>query len=192
MRLRADLGKLRAARPTTADEPGAIGSGDEGEGSETEPAEDEDAVSLLDLLFDEGLLPSYAFPTGLCSFVIQEWDNRQIQIKERPQLGKTQALSEYAPGRLLVVNKQTYRVGGLFFDGAPTATPAAALLASPLRRYVGCKQCTFVRIEEGGSERLTTDGTPCPVCGEALAVREFLHSTCLRARAWSAGGRRRS
>ena len=85
-------------------------------------------LTLLDLLFDKGLLPSYAFPTDLCSFVIQEREKfGKVIERERPQLAKTQALSEYAPGRILVVNKQTYRVGGIFFDGLATASPAEGL-----------------------------------------------------------------
>lgn len=133
---------------------------------------------LLDLCFDRGLLPSYAFPTDLCSFVIQEWDRSnshwRVDIAERPQLAKAQALSEYAPGRLLVVNKQTYRVGGIFIDGPPSATPAASLFAQPLSRYVGCSRCSYISIEGGTSSSRTIEGSPCPVCRTPLFVREYL------------------
>ncbi|MCC6648409.1 MAG: DUF1998 domain-containing protein [Polyangiaceae bacterium] len=138
----------------------------------------EDAGGLLDVCFDRGLLPSYAFPTDLCSFVIQDWDKTsprwRISVKERPQLAKAQALSEYAPGRLLVVNKQTYRVGGVFVDGPPSAAPAAALFAQPLSRYVGCSRCSFVSIEGGSAPARTIEGSPCPVCRTPLFVREYL------------------
>ena len=81
------------------------------EEGESDDDTDTPSGSLLDLLFEKGLLPSYAFPTDLCSFVIQErGEHGRIREKERPQLAKNQALSEYAPGRLLVVNKETYRV----------------------------------------------------------------------------------
>ena len=146
------------------------------EGAATPTDDDDDTTSLLDVLFDRGLLPSYAFPTDLCSFVIQEWAERgQVRLKERPQLGKTQALSEYAPGRLLVVNKQTYRVGGVFTEGMPTSSPAASLFSTPLRRYVGCKYCNFVRIESGTGGTLTAPGTLCPIClDHPLFVRDLL------------------
>lgn len=138
-------------------------------------AHDDDAGSLLDLLFDRGLLPSYAFPTDLCSFVIQEWaEHGQVGVAERPQLGKAQALSEYAPGRLLVVNKRTYRVGGIFVDIAPTASPGADLFLRALRRYVGCPCCGFVRLEEGTTATQTIEGSGCPVCASPLFVREFI------------------
>ena len=140
-------------------------------------ADDDDAesVSLLDILFANGILPSYAFPTDLCSFVIQEWaDHGQVRVKERPQLSRVQALSEYAPGRLLVVNKQTYRVGGLFLDVVPTSNPAASLFAGLLTRYVGCPRCTFVRLESGSASIHASEGTPCPVCQTPIVVREFI------------------
>jgi len=149
----------------------------EGDTSDAD-ASDGDTGGLLDLCFDRGLLPSYAFPTDLCSFVIQEWDKSnsrwRVNVAERPQLAKAQALSEYAPGRLLVVNKQTYRVGGIFVDGPPSATPAAALFAQPLSRYVGCSRCSFISIEGGSAPARTIEGSPCPVCQTPLFVREYL------------------
>jgi len=134
----------------------------------------EESGGLLDSLFDNGLLPSYAFPTDLCSFVIQEWDGSNVRVSERPQLAKAQALSEYAPGRLLVVNKQTYRVGGLFIDGVPSASPAGGLFSRPLSRYVGCPLCSFISIENGNSLNRTMEGSPCPVCRTPLFVRDYL------------------
>ena len=144
--------------------------------TETEPIDDADTSgSLLDTLFDCGLLPSYAFPTDLAAFVIQEWaDHGNIRVSERPQMAKTQALSEYAPGRLLVVNKQTYRVGGIFVEGPPTSSPVTDLFAGDLRRYIGCQMCSFVRLESGSAENKTIEGAPCPVCSQPLFVQELI------------------
>jgi ATP-dependent helicase YprA (DUF1998 family) len=140
--------------------------------------QDDDGSGLLDLCFDQGILPSYAFPTDLCSFVIQEWDKSnsswRVNVAERPQLAKAQALSEYAPGRLLVVNKQTYRVGGVFVEGPPSVSPAAALFSQPLSRYVGCSRCSYISIETGSASERTIEGSPCPVCRTPLFVREYL------------------
>jgi ATP-dependent helicase YprA (DUF1998 family) len=137
--------------------------------------EEEETSTLLDHLFDKGLLPSYAFPTDLASFAIQEWgDKGSVQMKERPQLAKAQALSEYAPGRLLVVNKRTYRVGGIFVDGPPTGSPAVSLFATPRMRYTGCKQCSFVKLEPANSPQSYAPDSPCPVCQTELQVKELL------------------
>jgi hypothetical protein len=148
---------------------------DEDEKEESEEETDIRSGGLLDLLFDKGLLPSYAFPTDLCSFVIQERaEHDRIREKERPQLAKTQALSEYAPGRLLVVNKETYRVGGVFFDGLATANPAEGVFSGVRSRYIGCPRCTYVRLDETADVERELEETECPVCGDQLRVNELL------------------
>jgi hypothetical protein len=141
----------------------------------SEQEETAEPTSLLDLLFDKGLLPSYAFPTDLCSFVIQETEKYgKIIERERPQLAKTQALSEYAPGRILVVNKQTYRVGGIFFDGLATASPAEGFFDGVRERYIGCPRCSFVRLDQAGTVESPLADAECPVCGGELQVNELL------------------
>ena len=150
-----------------------IALNDNDEKSENNQSDDDE--DLLDVLFDQGVLPTYAFPTDLCSFVIQEYsDNGEVKVKERPQHSKAHALSEYAPGRLLVVNKKTYRVGGIFIDGRSTGSPASVLFENALGRYIGCKHCTYVKVEDGKVQSPTPDGTPCPVCNNPLVVSEFL------------------
>jgi hypothetical protein len=149
-------------------------SGSSDDARSDDGSNNEDDGSLIDMLFDKGLLPSYAFPTDLCAFVIQEWDKYQVRMKERPQLGKGQALSEYAPGRLLVVNKLTYRVGGVYVEGPATTSPAASLFNHRLVRYVGCPLCPFIRLELGNIANPTGEGSPCPICDAQLYVRELL------------------
>lgn len=124
---------------------------------------------LLDALFDTGLLPSYAFPTDLCTFYVFEKDDFLIKVKERPQQDKMKALSEYAPGRLLVVNKETYRVGGIFVEGAGVSDPAKSLFAEPLPTYTWCKACGFVHLESSFAA-----GDACPVCSGLLEESELL------------------
>jgi len=141
----------------------------------TEQEETAQPTSLLDLLFDKGLLPSYAFPTDLCSFVIQESEKYgKVIERERPQLAKAQALSEYAPGRILVVNKQTYRVGGIFFDGLATASPADGFFDGIRERYIGCPRCSFVRLDQAANAESPLAEAECPVCGGELQVNELL------------------
>jgi hypothetical protein len=138
--------------------------------SRPDAAEDVDEPNwLLDLLFDTGLLPSYAFPTDLCTFYVFEQDGFRVRIREKPQQGKGQALSEYAPGRLLVVNKETYRVGGIYEEGTGTARPAKRWFERPLESYVYCPVCTYVR-----TDKLQSADESCPVCAEPLSEREML------------------
>lgn len=119
---------------------------------------------LLDVLFDEGLLPSYAFPTDVIPLSIFEAG----KVSEQPQLAKIQALSEYAPGRSVVVNKRTYRVGGLYhpylkYKGVKD------ILDSRLSIYEYCDTCTYVRTAREGNER-----DLCPVCGAELHHKQMI------------------
>lgn len=136
--------------------------------SESTPDEldDDDSPMLLDVLFEEGLLPSYAFPTDVTSFYIFDKDDKgRVRIKERPQQSKDRALTEYAPGRLVVVNKQTYRVGGLYVEGTGSASPAKVLFRNPLPKYTYCPKCTYVRL--GSVQR---EGETCPVCPDGIPL----------------------
>ena len=81
----------------------------------TPPTDSDDSRSnshkLMDVLFSDGMLPNYSFPRNIVHFWIEDLNGI---VKESPDRSIDIALSEYAPGRSLVVNKQTYISGGLF------------------------------------------------------------------------------
>lgn len=68
-------------------------------------------ISLLDILFKEGFLPTYSFPRDIVHFWIEKSNG---DIKESPERSIDIAISEYAPGRMIVVNKNSYISGGLY------------------------------------------------------------------------------
>jgi ATP-dependent helicase YprA (DUF1998 family) len=118
---------------------------------------------LIEFLFARGVLPAYAFPRDLVSLQIEHLDARgQVQRIERPQQGSNVALSEYAPGRLVVVNKQTYRIAAVTADtAADTVDRAPRLFANP-GQYIQCPNCLYTaEVAAGG------DGTRCPTCAAA-------------------------
>jgi hypothetical protein len=126
---------------------------------------------LLEFLFSRGMLPSYAFPTDLTSFTVERLvpghgtrDNWTTEIVEKPQQGIDKALSEYAPGRLIVINKETYRSGGVTANVLPTEPNRAAPLFAAPTKLVHCDNCSFVRDPEQGGEV----ETKCPVCESDL------------------------
>jgi hypothetical protein len=65
-------------------------------------------LKLLDRLFDETLLPSYAFPTDVVSMNVFDKEaskrNYKPVLRYAPQLGLTQALSSYAPGKEVYID----------------------------------------------------------------------------------------
>ena len=105
-----------------------------------------DTELLLDFLFDRSVLPTYAFPTDLASFQVEGPGERhgEVAVQEKPQQAIAQALSEYAPGRLVVIDKETYRSGGVAANVPPTVVDRAALLFARASDYVYCPHCSFV------------------------------------------------
>jgi ATP-dependent helicase YprA (DUF1998 family) len=130
---------------------------------------------LLDFLFFHSLLPTYAFPTSLCGFMVEKWvqslkGHFEIRLEQMPQQSTNQALSEYAPGRLVVINKQTYRSGGVFASTVPTEIDRATPLFDEMKRLVMCDTCSFVKDPHHKSEELHG----CPVCGSELRIERVI------------------
>jgi ATP-dependent helicase YprA (DUF1998 family) len=161
--LEAIMRELQPAQPRPA----------EGEDEDDDQGDERNALGdeeLLEFLFSRGLLPSYAFPTDLTSFLVehlvrqpnaQQW---KMEIVERPQQGINKALSEYAPGRLIVINKETYRSGGVVANVLPSVHDRAAPLFADVSELVHCDSCSFVRDLED-TDNAQTD---CPVCSGTL------------------------
>jgi len=133
------------------------------------------AGQFLEYLFEQGLLPSYAFPTDLCSFLVEEGRQENgrhvVRVKEQPQQSIAKALSEYAPGRLVVIDKKTYRSGGVTATSIPTElNRAEALFKEKLRPYVYCHDCTYVQ-DLSLEQQIVTH---CPICNGDIGRAELL------------------
>lgn len=119
---------------------------------------------LIEFLFARGILPAYAFPRDLVALQIEQLDaQQQVQILERPQQGANIALSEYAPGRLVVVNKQTYRIGAVTADLPSTEVNRARPLFARPSQYLQCANCLYT-----ADPSIGTPGSACPVCTISL------------------------
>lgn len=129
--------------------------------------------SLLDALYEEGIVPTYSFPKNVVSTYITDHNGKTKYEVER---GLDVAIGEYAPGRAIVVDKQTYQIGGFFYPGSEkrqgkTLTPARAYVEDPnyLKQVLQCPECGWFGLED---EHQTT----CPFCGntELTMGREML------------------
>ena len=131
---------------------------------ELDPADER----LIEFLFDRGFLPSYAFPRDLCALQIEGLERRgnftQPKIVQRPQQGLNVALSEYAPGRLVVVDKKTYRVGTVAANGSTAVVDRAQRLFDERRYYVHCPECEYT----SGFRITAPVGEQCPLCRTAV------------------------
>jgi len=144
----------------------------EGESGESE--ELDDGGELLGFLFDNNLLPSYAFPTDLCSFLVEHGVYKAGRYKivalERPQQSLNKALTEYAPDRLIVINKKTYRSRGVISSAVPVSEPDRAKpLFDNVQRYVFCTECSYVQDPQS-----PLTGSICPICKGSLSTAEMI------------------
>lgn len=121
---------------------------------------------LIDVLFSEGIIPNYSFPRNIVHFWIEDLNG---VVKESPERSIDIALSEYAPGRSIVVNKQTYISGGLFdyytkFQKEKRFKAAEAWLGlDEYNKRVTCctnRFCGWFGVNETYEK--------CPLCGDAL------------------------
>ncbi len=160
--------------------PRAVNSGagdDAEEGDEDDERQALGDEELLDFLFSRGLLPSYAFPTDLTSFLVErlakspETGRWKVNIVERPQQGIHKSLSEYAPGRLIVINKRTYRSGGVVANALPNEIDRAVPLFAATTPLVHCDNCSYVRDFD---EQINLDTMQCPVCESPLRSSEMI------------------
>lgn len=159
------------ASPTA--DAGHVANNDDAEtesADETGPAEDSGEelsaqrarTKLLDRLLYKGVLPRYAFPTDVVSFHIFDEDRSTTYrpvFQYAPSQGLTVALSQYAPGKVVWVDKKEWKSGALY---------------SPMRRdltnawrdrltYFECQDCHYAtHIPWEQADRGRTD--VCPAC----------------------------
>ena len=118
--------------------------------------------TLLDALYEEGIIPTYSFPKNVVSTYITDYNGKLIYEVER---GLDVAIGEYAPGRAIVVDKQTYQIGGLFYPGSErrknqVLTPARAFIEDPNynKNIQKCDNCGWFGLMLDGDKE-------CPFCG---------------------------
>ena len=118
--------------------------------------------NFLDFLFQCDLMPTYAFPRNMAEFSIERRpvDFGNPEIIQKPQQGLSTALSEYAPGRALVVNKEQYIVGSVTARSEYSEPNRAAKLFQEKRVFFQCGSCFFT--EENPSARHS--GMACDHC----------------------------
>lgn len=132
---------------------------------ETDDGNDSGKKSLLDALYEEGIIPTYSFPKNVVSTYISDVNGK---VKYQVERGLDVAIGEYAPGRAIVVDKTTYQIGGLFYPGSErsehtAASPAKAFIqdASYRKSIRTCKQCGWFGLEEDNHDA-------CPFCGNTV------------------------
>lgn len=73
--------------------------------------DDNTEQKVLDVFLESGIFPTYSFPRDVVGFYVEDYTGSQIL--EKPDRALEMAISEYAPGRIVVINKTTYVSGGI-------------------------------------------------------------------------------
>lgn len=127
-----------------------------------EGAKEGEAKILLDALYEEGIIPTYSFPKNVVSTYIPDTYGKILYEVDR---GLDVAIGEYAPGRAIVVDKQTYQIGGFYYPGSErrhgqSLTPARAYTEDPnyVKPVISCHECGWFGLMEEKTKR-------CPFCG---------------------------
>lgn len=146
-------------------------------------AQSDDPTTLLDFLFQHSQLPTYAFPTSLSTFAVESWSRESNRIVRdyAPQQSISRALTEYAPGRLVTIDKNTYRSAVVTANVSPFEVDRAErLFNDPTRKpYVFCSSLMCSYVEDAGKEGASRDGHPCPLCKTGvLNVKELITPEC--------------
>lgn len=156
--------------PTEGDDSESVGKEDANGFGGGDPSEDsgEDLSSqrarskLLDRLLYKGVLPRYAFPTDVVGFhifdAVSSTSYRHV-FQYAPSQGLTVALSQYAPGKTVWVDKREWTSGALY---APVREELTNAWRDRLM-YFECKDCHYAtHVPWEQSDRGRTDF--CPAC----------------------------
>ena len=126
---------------------------------------EEESKTILDILYNESILPTYSFPKNIVGFYIE--DKKGQRVEQKPERALEMAISEYAPGRIVVIDKKTYKSGGIYnnyskFISNKYDSPARPFFENKeyFKKLYSCKNkaCRWF-----GTEMLE-DGK-CPFCG---------------------------
>lgn len=120
--------------------------------------------SLLDVMLEKALFPNYSFARNIIGFTVE--NIKGDKVEQKPDRPIDVAISEYAPGRKIVIDKKTYVSGGVYNHYSKTKNknfrnPAAAYFnnASHLKTIYMCSNqyCNW------NSSKKESSST-CPFC----------------------------
>jgi ATP-dependent helicase YprA (DUF1998 family) len=156
---------------------------------------------LLRVLLDGGVLPSYAFPTDVVTFHVIDrtsTDPFRPRYVYQASQGLEQALSQYAPGRMVALDNQTFHVGALY-DSSPGQVERRAAYRDR-QVYLFCRSCGHYTERDGDRAFAVVDydrkdnNVPrrqCPLCRADCELGRWVRPTGFLATDVDAGARER-
>lgn len=148
------------------------------EGKRSEYQTDSAETPAFDIFYSEGFIPSYSFPKNVVRFFVekntQNTRNGVHEIEYSPERDISVALSEYAPGRFVTIDKKIYRSGGLYANPRPRGFERnqAEYYFSSKDYYSDifvCTECNWF-----GKKSQDAVNGKCPYCGSSVEMRKML------------------
>lgn len=148
------------------------------EGKRAQYTANDKETDAFDVFYSEGFIPSYSFPKNVVRFFVEEESEKgklaPREIKYAPERDIAVALSEYAPGRFVTIDKKIYRSGGIYANPRPKgfeANQAEYYFNSPdyYSDIFVCTECNWF----GNKAEDAQDGA-CPYCGASVDRRKML------------------
>ena len=136
---------------------------------------DDTQYSVLEILLREGVIPTYSFPRDVVNFYVEYYSSSGKynipKIRYAPNRDLALAISDYAPGRFITIDKRTYKSGGIYSNPRPKGyndRQAEYYFNSKdyLRSVYFCEDCNWFGYKP------KTD--VCPFCGSKISEKKVL------------------
>lgn len=148
------------------------------EGKRNEYQSDSRETSAFDVFYREGFIPSYSFPKNVVRFFVEN-DSQNVrngvhETEYSPERDICVALSEYAPGRFVTIDKKIYRSGGIYANPRPKGFERnqAEYYFNSKDYYSDifvCTECNWF-----GKKAQDAENGACPYCGSVVEKRQML------------------
>jgi len=148
------------------------------EGKRDEYINNEKETPAFDVFYREGYIPSYSFPKNVVRFFVEKESERgknaPRDVQYAPERDIAVALSEYAPGRFVTIDKKIFKSGGIYANPRPKGfeTNQAEFYFNNNEYYKDiyiCSECNWFGLEKEDSQR-----SACPYCGADVVRNHML------------------
>lgn len=131
----------------------------------------------FDVFYREGFIPSYSFPKNVVRFYVEKDErgkNAPRDIQYAPERDIAVALSEYAPGRFVTIDKKIYKSGGIYANPRPRGFEQnQAEYYFKNKDYNNdiyiCTECNWFGIDQEEFSKMQ-----CPYCGASIDHKKML------------------
>ena len=148
------------------------------EGKRDEYINNEKETPAFDVFYREGFIPSYSFPKNVVRFYVEKESERgknaPRDVQYAPERDIAVALSEYAPGRFVTIDKKIFKSGGIYANPRPKGfdTNQAEFYFNNNEYYKDiyiCSECNWFGIEKEDAQR-----SACPYCSADVVRNHML------------------